>query len=261
METNCKTSQKNTSTNKSLLSDYDLLANLFMYPLDETYPIKIREIHAYLSIYLPEAAVAMNNFIEFTHASSLREMQELFLRSFDLQAITTLDIGFILFGEDYKRGQLLVGLNQEHQAARNDCKTELSDHLPNVLRLLPKMKDFTMRNEIATRLVIPAVVKMKNEFDADKIEKKDVIYKKHLKLILDFSAQYRTVYQTLLEALFLVLKNDFGYAEETIAKEKESCEEGKSLCSCNTAEYVYTQGIGDATDFSQKIESEILTEK
>jgi len=260
METNCKTNLKNALTEKSRLANYELLADLFMYPLDESFQYKIQNIYSYLSEYLPEAAISMNKFTEFASTSSIRDMQELFLRTFDLQAITTLDIGFILFGEDYKRGQLLVGLNQEHQAAGNDCKTELSDHLPNVLRLLPKMKAIALRNEIATSLVIPAVIKMRNEFDAEKIEKKNVIYKKFLKVILDYSEQYRTVYQAAFETLLLVLKSDFGDVEEPIVKKKGPCK-GKSSCAFNTSEDVYTQGIGDRTDFSQKIESEILTEK
>ena len=65
---------------------------------------------------------------------------ELYLRTFDVQAITTLDIGYVLFGEDYKRGALLAGLSAEHKKVSNDCGIELADHLPNVLRLLPKME-------------------------------------------------------------------------------------------------------------------------
>ncbi len=260
METAYDITPKTESLHKPLLVDYELLASLFEYPADQSYPARIKEIHSHFSKCSPESAIAMKTFVEFTEISSLREMQELFLRSFDLQAITTLDIGFILFGEDYKRGQLLVGLNQEHLAAGNPCNTELSDHLPNILRLLPKMKDFTMRDEIATRLVIPAIVKMRDEFEAEKIEKKDEIYKKHLKVILDYSDQYRTVYQTLLQALFVALKNDFGYEEAIELKPEVVCENPLS-CSCSGADLAYTQGIATPKDFSQNIETEMLTEK
>ena len=45
------------------------------------------------------------------------------------QVLATLDIGYVLFGDDYKRGELLANLNQEHRKANNDCGTELADHL------------------------------------------------------------------------------------------------------------------------------------
>jgi nitrate reductase assembly molybdenum cofactor insertion protein NarJ len=160
------------------LSDYELISGLFIYPQNNSYAKHGEAACNHFAVTIPEAAEIMKPFLEFVAGSSVQEIQELFLRSFDVQAITTLDIGFTLFGEDYKRGQLLVNLNREHREAGNDCHTELSDHLPNVLRLLPKMKDEVMRNEIALRLLIPAVEKMISEFDGKKIEKKDEIYKK-----------------------------------------------------------------------------------
>ena len=252
-----ETTLEQTETKCKQLENYELLADLFIYPQDESYKKKIKNIHDYLLKCSPESAEAMKLFIEFTETSTMKEMQELFLRSFDVQAVTTLDIGFILFGEDYKRGQLLVHLNREHREAGNDCGVELSDHLPNVLRLLSKMKDEAMRNEIATRLVIPAIVKMMSEFSVEKIEKKDVVYKKHQKTILDYSQKYRRVYQTLLQALFIALKKDFGYesiptesGEVKNASSATACVEPSS-CSCGSQE----------KDFKQNIETEMLIEK
>lgn len=239
----------------SSLKDYDLLANLFLYPKNDDYKGKVREINQYLQKELPEAADALKRFVEFTEASSFMEMQELFLRSFDLQAITTLDIGFILFGEDYKRGKLLVHLNEEHKNAGNDCETELADHLPNLLRLLSKMKDDAMRHEIATLLILPAVVRMMREFSPEKIEKKDAVYKKHQKVILEYSQNHRTVYQSCLKALFIVLKNDFGYEPQ----EEVSMNRRTGYADPNNP--ASTQADTPDKDFSQNIETEMLTEK
>lgn len=260
METTSDIKEEMKTSADYSLTDYELLSGLFIYPENESQVKKIKDIQAYLSAILPESAEAMKLFMEFTATSTLEEMQELFLRSFDIQAITTLDIGFILFGEDYKRGQLLVHLNREHREAGNICHTELSDHLPNILRLLPKMKDDAMRNEIATRLLTPAVVKMIEEFDSKKIEKKDEVYKKHLKTIIDYSPKYRTVYQTLLQALFIALKKDFGYEPDSTdtSADREvkntggpACGEESLSCSCNSAK----------KDFSQNIETEMNIEK
>ena len=260
METITDTKEEMKTPAKGLLIDYELLSHLFLYPKNESDFKKIKDIHTYLSDTLPEAAEAMKLFMEFADSSTLEEMQELFLRSFDIQAITTLDIGFILFGEDYKRGQLLVHLNVEHREAGNVCHTELADHLPYVLCMLPKMKDETLRNEIATRLLLPAIVKMILEFDLKKIEKKDKVYKKHLKTIIDYSQVYRTAYQTLLQALFIALKEDFGYEPEPVDTSAvnemkdtvgHNCGEGSFSCSHNSAQQDYSQNIETEMDIEK----------
>ena len=159
------------------LMNYTLLSELFLYPLDEHYKQKVHDIYAYLQASFPESAIALQRFAAFTASASTTEIQELFLRSFDVQAITTLDIGFVLFGEDYKRGKLLAHLNEEHKKAGNSCHTELADHLPNLLRLLPKMEDEELQNEIATLLLLPAVEKMISEFTIEKIERRMLFIK------------------------------------------------------------------------------------
>ncbi|MCC7233510.1 MAG: hypothetical protein IT242_11245 [Bacteroidia bacterium] len=249
--------QEKETTVHTGISDYDLLAGLFVYPENKTWLNAVHDAFTYLHGTCPEAAGHMKGFVEFADLSTLQEMQEIFLRSFDVQAITTLDIGFTLFGEDYKRGQLLVNLNREHREAGNVCHTELSDHLPNILRLLPKMKDEEMRNEIALKLVIPAVEKMMSEFDSKKIEKKDEIYKKNLKTIIDYSSRCRTIYLSVLETLFEVLKKDFGY-EDGFKGTPSGVEEvdvtGTACGSCSS--FGATSG-----DYTRNIETEMTLEK
>lgn len=89
---------------EQLLVNYALLSDMFFYPQDATYKQKIKNIFDYLGEVNAAAANAMQPFIGYMEQATVEELQELFLRSFDLQAITTLDIGFVLFGEDYKRG-------------------------------------------------------------------------------------------------------------------------------------------------------------
>lgn len=239
------------------ISNYELLATLFVYPDNENYRNKIEEVYKYLTSACTEASDAMKPFMDFISTASLNEIQELFLRSFDVQAITTLDIGFTLFGEDFKRGQLLVNLNREHREAGNECYTELSDHLPNVIRLLTKMKNIEIRNEIALRLLIPAVEKMIGEFDGKKMEKKDEIYKKNLKTIIEYSVQYRTVYQTLLQALFVVLKNDFGYESVVTTNVVESTQHSINGMECGSCSF----GGAAPGDYTRNIETEMTVEK
>lgn len=253
MENSPGTETKTIATRS--ISNYELLANLFMYPELKDYKEKVAEIFEYLINTNSEAAASLKPFAEFTRASSIIEIQELFLRSFDVQAITTLDIGFVLFGEDYKRGKLLAHLNEEHKKAKNSCHTELADHLPNLLRLLCKINDEELRSEIAALLLLPAVEKMISEFSIEKIEKKDVVYKKHQKVILEYSQNYRTIYQCCLIALYHVLKKDFVCESDTdkIPVASTGLSDPNNPAS-GTEENVIK-------DFSLNIETEMLTEK
>lgn len=88
------------------------------------------------------------------------EMEELYTRTFDIQAVAYLDVGYVLFGEDYKRGHFLVKMQSLHQEYGNDCGTELPDHLPNILTLLPKLADQEEAEGLVGKLVLPAIDKM-----------------------------------------------------------------------------------------------------
>jgi len=82
-------------------TQYRLLAPLFEYP-SEGYPDRVRDIRDYLDGRYADAATELGRFIDLLPADDVQAMQELFTRSFDVQAATTLDIGYVLFGDDYK---------------------------------------------------------------------------------------------------------------------------------------------------------------
>jgi nitrate reductase assembly molybdenum cofactor insertion protein NarJ len=133
-----------------------------------------------------------------------------------VQAIATLDIGYVLFGDDYKRGEMLANLNREHLAAKNDCGTELADHLPNILRLMSLLKDEELIEDLAYAIVGPALLEMIGEFDPGRLEKKNESYRKHYKTLIDTPAvqvEAVTFYKLALNALYLVLKQDFSRIE------------------------------------------------
>lgn len=194
------------------LVHYHLLAGLFDYP-DASYPDTVQQIKIFFDANYPKAAIELDKFIEFLPADDLLTMQELFTRSFDVQAITTLDVGYVLFGDDYKRGELLSNLNREHNDAKNDCGTELADHLPNVLRLISRLEDEELIEDLAYAIIAPALTEMIGEFSSDRIEKKNDAYKKHYKTLIDTPAVSKTeavtFYQYTLKSLYEVLTQDF----------------------------------------------------
>ncbi len=200
-------------TNKNI-NHYEKLAQLFQYPKTD-YKEKVREAETVLSELYPETLKTFKQFSEFVSNSSHDEITEIFTRTFDVQAITTLDVGYVLFGDDYKRGELLVNLNREHREAANECTDELADNLANLLSLLPKMQNHDIRDELVEMIIMPGLIKIINEFDTKNINLKNKIYKKQYKTIIEQSEDYGRIFLIPLMVVYKIIENDFGYIKPT----------------------------------------------
>ncbi len=200
------------------LKHYHLIAGLFDYP-HVAFCGNVQKILIYLQEHYPESAKDVDLFYVNLPTGDLDKMQELFTRSFDVQAITTLDIGYVLFGDDYKRGELLANLNREHKQAQNDCGSELADYLPNILRLLSKLKDEELVKDLVGEILVPALGKMIAEFDPERLVKKNTLYKKHYKTLIETPQDKAAIYGHVLKALNLILKKDFNIQKQTMAPE------------------------------------------
>lgn len=203
------------------IANYDLFAALLTFP-GPSYEADLAEAMGYCERDYVAAARELRSFEQLIPKGDLRTMRELHTRTFDVQPITSLDIGYTLFGEDYKRGALLANLNNEHNRAHNDCGVELADHLTNVLRLLPKLEDLALREELVRVVVSPALREMIREFGPDRLTKKEELYKKHHKTIIESAVgDTRLAYLHALNAVHFVLKQDFGL-KITLPKQQES---------------------------------------
>jgi len=203
------------------LSHYNLLAELFWYP-DLAYADRVKPSHEFLTANYPDAAREMDAFADLFPFGDLSEMEELFTRSFDVQSITTLDVGYVLFGEDYKRGELLANLNREHNESGIDCRGELADHLPNLLRLLAiigkEREKVELVEELVEEILSPALRQMIAEFDPARLEEKDESYLQHYKTLIETPGEYFTVYCHCLRAVYMTLSKDFSLEEKAAVK-------------------------------------------
>lgn len=197
---------------------YTLMATLFDYP-DEQFPSHVAKVIDFLKKYNSEASAEVQSFFSDLPVNDVEKMRELFTRTFDVQAITTLDIGYVMFGDDYKRGEMLANLNREHNKYNNDCGSELADHLPNILRLIAKLDDQELMTELVSEIIAPALLKMITEFDSGRLDKKNVLYKKHYKTLIDRSQTKWTIYCHLLQALSIVVLKDFNLEFRTVKSE------------------------------------------
>lgn len=176
------------------VNNYIQLADLFRYPSVES-AMHIDKCLDIIASHYPDYKELMLPMQEHIRTKTLTELQEYYIKTFDVQAVCFLDIGYVLFGEDYKRGDFLVLIKKEQEKVNNDCGVELADHLPNMLTLLPKMKDVELREELVVSLFIPALEEMVIQFN-----------------------QINNVYCNLLSGLIQILKIDFPNSNYKVFK-------------------------------------------
>jgi nitrate reductase molybdenum cofactor assembly chaperone len=200
------------------LNHYNKIADLFRYP-DENLVFNTKASLNIVQEIYPEMSQKMADFLENIEKSSLKHQQEYFMKTFDVKAICYLDLGYVMFGEDYKRAQLLVNLQKEHVIAGVDCGNELADHLPNVLCLLSKTLNPEFAEELGFIITMPTVRFMLTKFQ-----------------------NIDNYYKYLLEVLVYMLQNDFkgeelkgfAFAEEKFNGKNEFLMPSPKMTVCNS---------------------------
>jgi nitrate reductase assembly molybdenum cofactor insertion protein NarJ len=192
---------------------YNALADIFRYP-EVDYRLKIASCKDLLCEKYPEAYEAYCHFTRVAESFDTWTLEEIYTRTFHIQAICYLDLGYVIFGEDYKRGEFLVNMKREQKEAENDCGYDLPDNLVNILTLLPKLKDYDFAIELCRRILVPGVSKMLKEFESAKIsQKKEFLKKKHHAIILEEYFE-ENIYKHALTALARVLEKDLSSINE-----------------------------------------------
>ncbi|MFV0375962.1 MAG: hypothetical protein ACK5JD_01525 [Mangrovibacterium sp.] len=171
------------------LTHYSALSYVFRYPSSERENFS-GEWQRIVWERLPELGHKLDLFIVHMQEKTLAEQQEYYIGTFDVQALCFLDIGYVLYGEDYNRGVFLANMKAEQERANNACGTELPDHLPNMLSLLPKISDKSLAEELIVSMMVPALEKMVQAFHPDE-----------------------NVYKGMLEILLGIMQNDFPETE------------------------------------------------
>lgn len=199
----------------SSLKYYHLIADVFDFPT-AGFDRRVENVYLYIKDNYTELADELYHFVEYVKNTSITEQEEIYTRTFDVQAITTMDLGYVLFGDDYKRGELLSNLNREHTAVNNELNNQLPDHLPSILRLLPKIKDEELLHELTEEIIIPAIEKIISEFNQDRIIKKNEIYEKHYKTLIQTSEKFAVIYQHTFRTLLMILLKDFNIQQKSL---------------------------------------------
>jgi nitrate reductase assembly molybdenum cofactor insertion protein NarJ len=145
---------------------FELMAAAISYPQDN-YKELVDKCYHSLQDVSSELALGYAKFASFAKETDLKRIEEIYTATFDLQSICCLDVGYILFGEDFKRGEFLVGLARLHKDTGNECGHELADHLGNVLRLFPRITHSKEKKDLLEMILIPALERMVDKFNKD----------------------------------------------------------------------------------------------
>jgi len=129
------------------------LANILSYP-DKS---KLEHVEPLYS--QSQEKKTLDPFYQFTKSSDLVTVEELFTKTFDLNASCCLEIGWHLYGEQYQRGEFLVNMRQTLAEEKISESNELPDHLSHCLRLLPLLEKED-EAAFAQEYMLPAVVKI-----------------------------------------------------------------------------------------------------
>src|SRR6185295_13689937 len=138
---------------------FETLASLLEYPTGDL-NLRVERAKQWLTIQKPEVAVQFISFRRKIRAFSVDKLEELYTQTFDLNPVCTLDIGYHLFGENYKRGELLAKLRETEAPFELGQANQLPDHLPVLLRLVAKLEDQELRLALIGEILIPALAKM-----------------------------------------------------------------------------------------------------
>ncbi|MFQ5633088.1 MAG: nitrate reductase molybdenum cofactor assembly chaperone, partial [bacterium] len=132
-----------------------------------SYPEKSRLAHIEAQQEALEAEPALRekvaDFASYVMQTEITAIEEQFTNTFDLGAAYTLEIGWHLFGEDYRRGEFLVNMRQSLAEENLPESIELPDHISHCLELLARL-DWEDAKAFANAYLQPAMKKILTGF-------------------------------------------------------------------------------------------------
>lgn len=108
----------------------------------------------------PSETAGLRDFRSFAAETPLTELQEYYVRTFDVNPLTSLEVSHYVLGDTYKRGQFLAQLREEQEKLGLDGHSELPDYLPLVVQYLARSQDEAARRDLVTLIFLPALAQM-----------------------------------------------------------------------------------------------------
>lgn len=134
-------------------------AALCRYP-DDQLRQRADDCQALLQQVLPEAATALQPFVEFLAGSHGEGIKELYTGTFDLQPTCHPYVGYLLCGESRQRTLFLMKLREIYLEQGYTGRGELPDHLSEVLRFIGISNDQCCCQVLVEDGLLPALEKV-----------------------------------------------------------------------------------------------------
>lgn len=106
-------------------------------------------------------------YIEFYNSMknlSREELEELYTQTFDINPVSSLEIGWHLFGETYERGTFLVKMRETLRELAVEESSELPDHITHILLAISRMEG-EEQSEFSEIFLAPALNKIIDAFE------------------------------------------------------------------------------------------------
>lgn len=171
------------------IHSYKLLAELLEYPTDGTVATS-RLAAMFLEARCREAARLVRAFSGWVEGAETTDLEERYAAVFDFHPARTLDLGYQIFGETYKRGLFLVRMKECVAAHAVDAGSELPDHLPTLLRLLAELGADEEPRDLVEEVILPCVEKILRTFEADEPGYRAVLAAVKALLMADFGVTH-----------------------------------------------------------------------
>ncbi|OGP13240.1 MAG: nitrate reductase molybdenum cofactor assembly chaperone [Deltaproteobacteria bacterium RIFCSPLOWO2_02_FULL_50_16] len=142
---------------------YNSLSRLIEYPEDDfqenlKHCLKLTEKHHLKKVD------GLRSFAHTAKCMNLSELEEYYTRTFDINPVTALEVGWHLYGETYERGSFLVKMRNLSKKLNISESRELPDHLAHLLKLLGPMEEQEAR-QIISQYLLPGIKKMIEGFE------------------------------------------------------------------------------------------------
>jgi nitrate reductase molybdenum cofactor assembly chaperone NarJ/NarW len=140
----------------------DALAALLEYPGEDSLR-RAQEARDRLCVEDTPAAALVDAFLDRVGGLGVEELQELFVRAFDINPVCCLEVGWHIHGDNYDRGDFLVRMRQRMRELGVEESDELPDHLRHVLAVIARLP-VADAAELIGRYALPALEKMLEGF-------------------------------------------------------------------------------------------------
>ncbi|MEE9392813.1 MAG: nitrate reductase molybdenum cofactor assembly chaperone [Planctomycetota bacterium] len=141
---------------------FEGLAVLLEYP-ETGFQERVPELVATITAFDSSLSKRLAAFADPVVAMSSSDLEELYTRTFDINPLCSLEVGWQVYGETYDRGGFLVNVNMALRDYGIPPSKELADHLPQMLRLFTR-SDPKKARDLSVGFLKPAIERMLTGF-------------------------------------------------------------------------------------------------